>query len=178
MATTPRRFWNSPVSTLTTSETMKTLLAFLVLASTALAQYPEPYPASFKDMTKEQREAWVDARNVQLRIEWEAKKAKSNQPQYLQGSVTTSNTEGKTAADDFCYRYFHQFDPIPTSSSTESTTVTYPTQYSNPAYVNPGPLTTISRYAMPWPSTVEEAAAIKKAYDEAEGEERSSWVHG
>ena len=161
---------------------MKTLLAFLIITSTALAQYPEPEPAG---LTDEQHKAWADARNVQLRIEWESKKAKSlaEQPQQLQGAVVDDGIGWSISGDCGSYGgsyggcgYNHYGDDFGNRfqyGEVQSHRQVRQVQYDNPKYVNPGPLTTINRYAPPRPTTEAEAAAIKKSYDEADGEEHT-----
>ena len=161
---------------------MKTVLAFLILTATAMAQAPVALPPETANMTDAQYYQWATAKNTQLRLEWEARKAKAvaDQPQTLPGSVTNSSLDWTVSEPNNSNRdYYPPYngdvygvfgDRYGSSNATQRV---QQTQTANPWYVNPGPLSTLNPYTPPRPTTEAEAAAIKKAYDEAEGEEHT-----
>jgi hypothetical protein len=137
---------------------MKTLLAlaFVLFAGAALAQGPVAYPPETRTMTPAQYYAWATAKNQQLRAEWEEKKAKAkaDQPQYLQGTVTDDSTSWSVVnnvsqGDTACYGYYCPRPAFDTNGAARSSQRVRQVQYNNPAYVNPGPLTLVNPYCPP-----------------------------
>lgn len=156
---------------------MKNCLAFVLFLFTAatlrpcVAQGPVAYPP--ETMTDAQFYHWATATNTRLKAEWEARKerAKADQPQYLQGTVTNTSVDYSYGRNGgLARRYEDLGDCYGNATSTQQS---YPVLYDNPRYVNPGPLTTINPYCPPRPSTAEELAEIKRTYDAAKGRVRT-----
>ena len=138
---------------------MNTLLtlALVLFSSAALAQGPVAYPPETRTMTPAQYYQWATAKNQQLRVEWEEKKAKAkaDQPQYLQGTTTDDSTSWSVMRnvapgyETACYGNYcprPAFDAVGGSVSSQQVRQV---QYNNPAYVNPGPLTIVNPYCPP-----------------------------
>ncbi len=156
---------------------MKTLLAIVVLlfATVALAQGPVVYPPETRNMTAEQFRVWAEAKNVQLRAEWQAKKDKAvaDQPQYVQGSTTDDSmawtvTRSNYNQDAVCGGLYNPRPAFDTSGNVSSSQRTLPIQYDNPKYVNPGPLTVVNPYCPPPATPVPDIR-----YEDVVGEEHT-----